>query len=1150
MKRQNLISILGSLLCSSMLFSQTIFRDNCQELRKWQFLDVIGDGKVQIVEDLSVPSGYGPKVIEMTGTNILLFAKQVQMGDGTLLVLWKDVDPNHADSDGIVLFRADYPSDLSQIHDLKKNRPHYWFEQDYDSGILIRYRDENDKEYTLTERPGIGLVQDKSWNCTGWFWQKVRCEGEKIQAKFWSVVESEPEHWLLQTNHAGRLKGRFGIRGWSACARIAYFEASSNAISLAVPAAYLHANYTLVFDEQPISFKLFTNIPDAIPNASLKLTVLSGQKILGEHLAKFPIKAGLQKKSIALKIGESQVDEPALAFRVPEALHEGRYKFEVSLTTGDADNEIAETSRQIEIISAKEIRRRLTTVNAAQQVLAADAIRLKAQAGQWRAKQVAAKTAKMMLNLAEERLASHNQAGAGHVIDLAEAALQRATNFPTAYLHTPGYALKFVDVQLSSESWREGETDTVTVFWQVSGEKPDRDLTMTFSLVDEYNQVITAVESQPEIPTSQWEPGKIVPQKFWLTVPSELPDPPNEPIEMAKVFAGNYYLTVTVHGPREKDTSKKEIFLLDNSERQAFFPVGKQYILREIYISPANVQIKAIKLPKLKILEEGTIQVKLQNFHIYPEKVRCVLQIQTAATLIHEDVKELKLHAQSYTWCNFSWKANYVGDLWCVIKIVQNNQLESQSIREWKITWPDDIRINIRRENHVEVKDDEFSVPLILNIERPGATFSARVLDLRVYAGANEYLHEIKKLSTKSENEKWVISIWPYWGYYRVVGKITSGSQSFHFEKRLIATVVETQGMEILVNGEPFIVKGVNVHSLYPQSRRLSDQAMKILKAHGFNMLRGDYPPRWEIQMAEENNLCWMLLPEFSCTSTESIYSRYEADALGAVQGIIRQYVLANREFAGVLFWNSCNEITHHLDEFLLHLYAEFKIYDPYDRPVIYANLHGQDNWRGQDIMGVNYYFSVGQRALSRMPIIEHSIQIAKEHSMPIIFTEYNSWWGPVESTGAEAVEILWNGNLSKGMSGGTLYKMTDVPKRHPGLFDNQNNLRIRNVLSQALIQSHADAEVKIQERQGRQLTLTIINKRNFHLRKISLDVTIRGVQKEYHLGTDIPPKTSIGTAMLLPPELENASFSLIGTLSFETHFGLRNQIPMELYVK
>jgi len=610
-------------------------------------------------------------------------------------------------------------------------------------------------------------------------------------------------------------------------------------------------------------------------------------------------------------------------------------------------------------------------------------------------------------------------------------------------------------------------------------------------------------------------------------------------------------LTVTTRGERKQDASKKEIFLLDNPERQAFFPVGAQYILRKVYISSANVQIKAIELPRFKIFESGIIEVKCQNFQFYPEHVLCVLQIQTAAgTIIHEDLQNLNLPGQSWAICKFNWKANYVGDLKCIIKVIQNNQLKSQSIREFNIAWPDEFRMNIHRENHVEVKDDDYSVPLILTIEKQTSLQSPYHVELRVYAGTDEYINETRTFSTKSGSEKWVLPVWPYWGYYRIVGKITNDTRMFNFEKRLIATVVETRGMDILVNGEPFIMKGVNVHSIYPQSRSLTDQAMKILKAHGFNTLRGDYPPRWEIEMAHQNNLCWMLLPEFSCTSTESIYNRYEADASGAVQEIVRQYILANCDFASVLFWNSCNEIERDLDEFLSHLYPVFKVYDPYQRPVNYANLYGQDNWRGQDIMGVNYYFGVGQRALSRMPIIEHSIQIAKEHHKPVIFTEYNSWWGPVESTGAEAVEILWNGNLSKGLSGGTLYKMTDVPDRHPGLLDDRGNLRIRNMMSQALIQFHADADVEIQERQGRQLTLKITNKRNFHLRRISFVVNFRGKQKEFHLGTDISPKASIGTAMILPPELEDISFSMTGTLSFETHFGLKNHIPIELYVK
>ena len=47
----------------------------------------------------------------------------------------------------------------------------------------------------------------------------------------------------------------------------------------------------------------------------------------------------------------------------------------------------------------------------------------------------------------------------------------------------------------------------------------------------------------------------------------------------------------------------------------------------------------------------------------------------------------------------------------------------------------------------------------------------------------------------------------PWFGYYDVA--VDFGG--FRYEERQVATVVETDGMDLLVNGEPFIVKGVNI---------------------------------------------------------------------------------------------------------------------------------------------------------------------------------------------------------------------------------------------------------------------------------------------------------------------------------------------------
>jgi hypothetical protein len=143
-----------------MASAQIDFESNCQTLNDWESLDIKGDGIFRVVKDESVPPGYGPNVIEMKGDNIILLAKDRRLSNGTLLVLWKDINPQQNDADGILMFRAGFPENISYEHNVKQRRPQYWLEQDFDSGVSLRYRDEKTEDTQLAMIAGEGLTYD------------------------------------------------------------------------------------------------------------------------------------------------------------------------------------------------------------------------------------------------------------------------------------------------------------------------------------------------------------------------------------------------------------------------------------------------------------------------------------------------------------------------------------------------------------------------------------------------------------------------------------------------------------------------------------------------------------------------------------------------------------------------------------------------------------------------------------------------------------------------------------------------------------------------------------------------------------------------------------------------------------------------------
>lgn len=362
------------------------------------------------------------------------------------------------------------------------------------------------------------------------------------------------------------------------------------------------------------------------------------------------------------------------------------------------------------------------------------------------------------------------------------------------------------------------------------------------------------------------------------------------------------------------------------------------------------------------------------------------------------------------------------------------------------------------------------------------------------------------------------------------------------FGPPLAAASIETRGGQIFVNGEPFIVKGVNVHSLDASSKERTRRMLQILKDRGFNMLRGDFPPRWEVDMAHEMGMAWSVLAPFSCCSTDEIFARREGPPMTTAQAVTAAFIDDYVDSPGVLMWNSCNEIGNDTADFLAAMYPVYRYRDPYRRPVHYANLYGQDRWEGQDIMAINYYFGKGQTPEDRQPIIQRSIDIAREHGLPVIYTEYNSYCGPIPETGVQAIYGMFQWGLEQGMSGGFFYMKNDS-KDHPGVFNDQ--LETHPEMDAAFIDVFADARLDTITREKDALRLRLVNKRPFTLREVRLRGTIGAVPFAEQALDDFPPHDARDVDVLMPEETKpEAAFE--GHLEFVTHYSFPCRVPLQ----
>ena len=698
------------------------------------------------------------------------------------------------------------------------------------------------------------------------------------------------------------------------------------------------------------------------------------------------------------------------------------------------------------------------------------------------------------------------------------------------YIYSDKYLISFRDVSTSAQSFVMGGDYTVQVRWRVEGSSPDRDFVMKYRLVDPYGRrVVASADVTPEPPTSTWQPGQTYTQEVLLHVsPEDTGNAKSNPTVPA-VKEETHRLVVSVADP-ESDGS----LVLGNKVGDQPDHVGTGYQLGSFYVSKQPIEITTFSPADSVVLNPNTIAVSVANASDQAFSADLLLTIRAETDLtVSQHVRTVRIPSHGGTETYFERAPRAAGRMLVELSVERRGVVLKEAVREVTVSPPSGQRFRVLKSNSVEREGERFVTPL--SVTADGLT--DRTVKVTVFAnGRNVGENEASGGTIEVAAEPW-------FGYYDVVAD--AGDYEYH--ERLVATVCETDGMDILVNGEPFIVKGVNVHGFDGGSRENTRTMMRILTELGFNTFRGDYPPLWQIDMGYEMNAGWLVLAPYSVTSTEEVFKRCDGPPLVTTREITRRFVERYRDCAGTLFWNSCNEITGETPDFLISQYGVIKTFDPYGRPVLYANLFGQDYHQGQDFMGVNYYFGRPERARNRQPMVLRSIKAAQKYSLPLVYTEYNSWWGNVHSTGVEAVRDLFEFGLEHGMSGGYFYQKYDDSTRHPGVFDRSYNTY--KILNDALRDAFADAELSFVEIADETARIRVSNKRRFTLRDVVLEPIVVGGRIEPITVADIAPLGSATVEIPLPSGALTQGCAVDGTLRFVTHYGFRSRLPIHVLV-
>ncbi len=1114
---------------------------NVSSVGDWDILDMTGDGEVMTAEDVTAPPGFGPTVLEVSGDHMLGLAKGTEVGDGTIVLLYRELSPADRDADGLLVFRAQYGQDVSEEHNTKQVNPHIWLEQDNDSGLHFRAKYNAEVEDSFAMRSGFGLVTDP-WNETNWIWQKVRLEGNRFQARFWPAHVPEPQEWHLDMTLDWPAAGRVGFRIGSGHVHIAHFATAEGDIPIAAPTFHLFPGRGRFLQSNRIPLTLYANA-SVRPGAVLTIDVEGGS--IAEVPLSLPETEEAWKKELILSTSPGGIEG---AIPVPANAPEGTWHAAVK----DAEGQILAECAFV-VAPAREQEQRLValTVALAQLDAALEGAQLPPeQSAEARIQLDAARglLANIPERLQEGELKAANR-GLGFALEalaelayfwpdgwamsgLAEAAASEKALFSPGDekvidVYPGGYGITITAAELDTCSFTMGGTGLLRFRARADYGMPDRDFEFHVRLSSPLgHRTVSAAIVKPSVPTSAWEPGTEYKLETTLGIVTEQPKTlPAQPL----VLDEYHRLLVSCVDPA---TGAKLVL----PGRPGVHPnrPGSEWFLGEAFVSTAPLAVMSFCPLLPQSAEPGKRKDKVVVRHKGDGALSCAgvftARYRDTGEVVFQSHRPMAFNGPGGRELSFDWTPPASATYELHFEAVAPGKTFTEARGELTVCRPDPGHFTVR--NGLQVKqaaDGTYRTTLEI---APASALEAPA-QVQVFADGRLLAEETR------DTYPIALDVEPWFGYYDIVLRTGDWEQ----RERIIATVVEVKDGQFCMNGEPFLVKGVNVHSLASNSPEHTRAMMRIMKERGFNALRGDHPPHWQVDMAYDMNMAWTVLAPFSCTHTKYIAERQGGTLMPTARALSKAFVNRYADSAGVLMWNSANEIVGETTDFLLGIQPVYPHLDPNRRPVHYANLFGQNRWQGQDAMGVNYYFGLKETAIGRQPLVRKSLEIGRAHSVPVMYNEFNSWWGAVPTSGVDAMYDMFDWGVNEGMCGGFFY-MKQNSFRHPGIFD--NGLNTHRIMDEAFIDVFADAKIQLKKAKNGTATLEIGNKRNFTLRQFTLTVRRGNEEKAVDVPDIAPNEAATLDIEFEQPALGN-KMPLEGTMQFTTHYGMNCTVPFQV---
>lgn len=276
--------------------------------------------------------------------------------------------------------------------------------------------------------------------------------------------------------------------------------------------------------------------------------------------------------------------------------------------------------------------------------------------------------------------------------------------------------------------------------------------------------------------------------------------------------------------------------------------------------------------------------------------------------------------------------------------------------------------------------------------------------------------------------------------------------------ERFGVRTISTRGRDILLNGEPITIRGVNRYDEFPDfgptvPTALIRQDLLRIKQMGANLVRTHFPPsRKHLEILDEIGLLLMEeVPLNWWLSRDAVYQPIVVDrAEEALAGMIRR----DRNHPCLIAWSMANESETHLPEGIAgmrRLLRKAKELDS-SRLVTFVSKGepGHEAYDEADLVCINLYYGLFSEAgrIGRIAEFEDGVREATRRHLestkrefpgkPVLLTEFGNYGiaglrGDVpnsEAFQAAYLESVWQAVVDAKIQGGVVWSWADYPHR------------------------------------------------------------------------------------------------------------------------